>query len=144
MRLVAGIVVLTIVASACGPAASGASRNGPVEPSAGSAGSTCPATARALPADAVARAADQALVEAAAVYRGTDTRGTFVVDAVRASEELGPRESEVRQQCGGRIARRTVVVDLTFPRMQPSASLSQGTVFISLFPHGYRVWEVAH
>jgi hypothetical protein len=37
-----------------------------------------------------------------------------------------------------------VVVDLEFPRMLPSTSLSQGTVFISRVGRRYRVWEVAH
>ena len=37
--------------------------------------------------------------------------------------------------CGSRVRNRTVVVDLLFPKMLPSASLSQGVVFVSLFPH---------
>ncbi len=56
----------------------------------------------------------------------------------------GPRGDEVTVQCGTRVSRRTVVVDLLFPKMLPSASLSQGTVFVSLSGTGYRVWQVAH
>ena len=39
-------------------------------------------------------------------------------------------------------AQRTVVVDLLFPRMLPSASLSQGMALVSLFNTGYRAWAV--
>jgi hypothetical protein len=51
---------------------------------------------------------------------------------------------EVRQQCGPATARRTVVVDLFYPWLLPSASLTQGTLFVSYFGTGYQVWEVAH
>ena len=42
------------------------------------------------------------------------------------------------------LRRRTVVVDLLFPKMLPSASLSEAVVLVSRFRTGYRVWEVAH
>jgi hypothetical protein len=42
------------------------------------------------------------------------------------------------------VRSRTVVVDLLFPKMLPSASLSEGAVFVSLFRTGYQVWDVAH
>ena len=41
-------------------------------------------------------------------------------------------------------ARRTVVVDLFYPWLLPSASLTQGTLFVSRFRNGYHVWEVVH
>jgi hypothetical protein len=34
----------------------------------------------------------------------------------------------------------TVVVQMLFPRMLPSASLSESVVFTGRFAHGYRVW----
>jgi hypothetical protein len=46
--------------------------------------------------------------------------------------------------CGATVARRTVVVQLLFPWLLPSASLSQGVVFVGRFHGGYRVWFVAH
>jgi len=46
--------------------------------------------------------------------------------------------------CSSRVRNRTVVVDLLFPKMLPSASLSEGMVFVSLFRAGYPVWDVAH
>ena len=47
-------------------------------------------------------------------------------------------------RCSPRVRNRTVVVDLLFPKMLPSPSLSQGVVFVSLFRTGYQVWDVAH
>ena len=46
--------------------------------------------------------------------------------------------------CSSQVRNRTVVVDLLFPKMLPSASLSEGVVFVSLFRTGYRIWDVAH
>jgi len=46
--------------------------------------------------------------------------------------------------CSSRVRNRTVVVDLLFPKMLPSASLSEGVVLVSLFRAGYPVWDVAH
>lgn len=46
--------------------------------------------------------------------------------------------------CSNKARRRTVVVDLLFPKVLPSASLSKGVVLVSRFPSGYRVWDVAH
>jgi hypothetical protein len=54
------------------------------------------------------------------------------------------RGSEVRPQCGRRAFHRTVVVQLLFPKERPSASLSQGVVFVSRFATDYRVWKMAH
>ena len=60
----------------------------------------------------------------------------------RADTGLG-RGGEVKSQCGAGTQQRTVVVDLQFPSLSPSASLSQGTVFVSRFGDGYQVWKVA-
>ena len=65
----------------------------------------------------------------------------------RAGTEARPqliRRISVKHQCGAQAFRRAVVAELLFPKELPSASLSQGTVFASLFVTGYRVWEVAH
>jgi hypothetical protein len=104
---------------------------------------SCPTHAMRLPGSGVVHAAQRALTSAARVYHGTDTRLAKVQAADRSSF-AGARGSEVRHQCGVEVARRTVVVQLLFPKMLPSASLSQGVVFVARFPHGYRVWEVAH
>jgi hypothetical protein len=110
------------------------------------AGSACPQEARPLPADALAGATRAALREAPSLYggpRGIDTRGRRATRAALA-QVAGARGGQVRRECGRRVQRRTVVVDLEFPRMLPSASLSQGTVFISRLGRRYQVWEVAH
>lgn len=109
----------------------------------GAASSACPKHALRLPGIGVADAAEQALNEAAHEYRGTNTRNARVQSA-DLSAFAGARGSQVRHQCGAKIARRTVVVQLLFPKMLPSASLSEGVVFVARFPRGYRVWEVAH
>ena len=101
----------------------------------------CPKDARPLPADAVARAADQARVEAPFLY---PRHGPAVVVSSAMAPYAGVRGSQVKHQCGPQAFRRTVVVELLFPKELPSASLSQGTVFASLFNTGYRVWDVAH
>jgi hypothetical protein len=101
----------------------------------------CPTHALALPAEAVARAADQARIQAPFLYKGM---GPPVVVRSQRAAWAGARGAEVRAQCGTRAFHRTIVVDLLFPRMLPSASLSQGTVFVSRAPTGYRVWEQAH
>jgi hypothetical protein len=51
---------------------------------------------------------------------------------------------EVSVLCGKKVAARTVVVQMLFPRMLPSASLSESVVFAGRFADGYRVWYVAH
>jgi hypothetical protein len=99
----------------------------------------CPLDAVRLPPDAVAKAA------VVARHFGTnDPRTVIVVSALARSEGSGTRGSEVRHQCGPATARRTVVVDLFYPWLLPSASLTQGTLFVSYFRTGYHVWEVAH
>jgi hypothetical protein len=103
----------------------------------------CPAGIRPLPANGVQGAADQALAQAATLYRGISTRGAEVMAADR-SAFAGVRGTEVSHLCGTRVAARTVVVQMLFPRMLPSASLSQAVVFVGRFAHGYRVWYVAH
>ena len=103
----------------------------------------CPAGILSLPPDGVQRAAGQALAGAAKLYPGLDTRGAEVMAADR-SAFAGARGSEVSNLCGKKVAARTVVVQMLFPRMLPSASLSESVVFAGRFAHGYRVWYMAH
>jgi hypothetical protein len=100
---------------------------------------------RTLPlhADAAARASKQALDEAATTYPGLKTKGATVVSAKPAAS-AGPRGKQVGLQCGATIRARTVVVELRFPRIAPSASLSEGVVDVARFANGYRVWAVVH
>jgi hypothetical protein len=103
----------------------------------------CPAGILPLPAAGVQHAASQALAQAAKLYPGVNTRGAEVLAADR-SAFAGLRGREVSNLCGTKIAARTVVVQMLFPRMLPSASLSQSVVFAGRFANGYRVWYVAH
>ena len=102
----------------------------------------CPkATPLALPPDAVNRAADQARIQAPFLH---PKFGPAVVElAWRAIFKLQIWAS-TPFQCSNLVRQRTVVVDLLFPKMLPSASLSEGVVLVSLFKTGYQVWEVGH
>ena len=101
----------------------------------------CPTGALPLPAEAVARAAGQARIQAPALYRGF---GPAVVELAWLAKFRLNVWAAAPFGCGSRARNRTVVVDLLFPKMLPSASLSQGVVFVSLFRTGYQVWDVAH
>lgn len=102
----------------------------------------CPRQALPVTRDAVARAADAALREAPRIYRGTNRRGMRVVVAVLETSRRAPKYALVK--CGRRAHRRTVFVELHFPAMRPSASLSQGRVQVSRFRDGWHVWNVFH
>jgi len=101
----------------------------------------CPSDALPLPAEAVARAADQARIQAPALYKGF---GPAVVELAWLAKFRLNVWAAAPFHCNSWVRNRTVVVDLLFPKMLPSASLSEGVVFVSLFPTGYQVWEVAH
>ena len=101
----------------------------------------CPREARPLPPDAVAAARRIALREAPRL-RGRDARGARVVAAAPATR--AERGGAVGHDCGRRVRRRTVVVDLVLPRLLPSASLSQTTFAIAWTGDGARVWSVLH
>jgi len=103
----------------------------------------CPAGALVLPADGAARAARAALIAASSDYPNLKTAGAKVVSAKRATA-AGPRGVQVGLECGAKARARTVVAELRFPRMAPSASLAQGVVDVSRFAHGYRVWAIVH
>jgi hypothetical protein len=104
---------------------------------------TCPASIQPLPADGVQHAADEALAAAAKLYPGINTKGAEAMAAAR-SAFAGVRGQQVTAMCGSQVAGRTVVVQMLFPAMLPSASLSQSVVFAGRFADGYRVWFVAH
>jgi hypothetical protein len=101
----------------------------------------CPKDALPLPADAIARAADQARIQAPFLY---PRHGLAVVELAWLAKFKLTVWASVPFNCSARARSRTVVVDLLFPKMLPSASLSEGIVFVSLFRTGYRVWDVAH
>ena len=46
--------------------------------------------------------------------------------------------------CGSEVGQRTWVVELSFPKMLPSADLSAGQLFLSRFQNGWKVWFQYH
>lgn len=118
-------------------------RSGSADSPLSTAGDSCPRAARPLPGDALAGATRAALREAPRLYSGVDTRDRRATVAALATVD-GARGRQVRRQCGPRVQRRTVVVMLEFPHLLPSASLSQGTVFVARIGRRYHVWQVAH
>jgi hypothetical protein len=99
---------------------------------------SCPRGARELPRGALGPATRAALM---AVPRDSEHRGAIATIAARAPYDTA-RGAPARRRCGASAQRRTVVVDLLYPKLQPSQSLSQGVVYVSRFKSGYRVWEV--
>lgn len=66
---------------------------------------------------------------------------------IRAAYPASRREGfglVVVGMCGQEVANRTWIVELHFPRLEPSASLSQGQAFVSRFASGWRVWYRYH
>jgi hypothetical protein len=121
------------------PATTMASPPGVRTPSATS--SSCPRKALPLTAESVARAADQARIEAPRLYKGS---GPAVVELAWQARFRLNVWAGTPFNCSNKARRRTVVVDLLFTKMLPSASLSEGVVLVSRFATGYRVWEVGH
>jgi hypothetical protein len=66
------------------------------------------------------------------------------------SGPFGPRPGIVQDMCCERpqyaehLLERSVEVDLIFPKLQPSASLSEHTVFVARFRDDYWVYGVGH
>jgi hypothetical protein len=116
---------------------------------------SCPkAEPEELPPDALAGATEAALDQVPSVFGDVKTtEGAYAVAAYRmegGSGPFGPRPGIVRDMCrerpqyGERLLERSVEVDLIFPKLQPSASLSQHTVFVARFQGYYRVYGVGH
>jgi hypothetical protein len=107
---------------------------------------SCPERAKAalpLSANATNKAGQAALAAAPKLYKGLDVRDATVVWSKLATR-AGARGGEVAFQCGKAIQAKTIVVELRFPKELPSASLSEGVLFLSRFTTGYQVWELAH
>lgn len=131
----AALVASTVVAAPVANAASSGPHTG-----------KCPQRAvhaLALGAGATGKAGQAALTAAPKLYKGVNVKGAKIVSA-KVATHAGPRGQEVASQCGAAIQARTVVVELRFPKMEPSSSLSEGVVFVSRFKSGYQVWETAH
>jgi hypothetical protein len=146
MKVVALLsATVLLLSAACAPTGSTPQEAAPeLGPASGSEPrDSCPTKPRHLHVNGVARAANRALKETPDIYGAQAARGAKVVSAA-VSAAAGVRGRQVKKECGSKVQRRTVVVDLFFAAMRASASLSQGTVFVSRLRSGYRVWERAH
>ena len=116
---------------------------------------SCPkAEPEELPPDALAGATEAALAQVPSVFGDVKTtEGAYAVAAYRmkgGSGPFGPRPGIVQDMCrerpqyAERLLERSVEVDLIFPKLLPSASLSQHTVFVARFQGDYWVYGVGH
>ena len=116
---------------------------------------SCPkAEPEDLPPNALAGATEAALDQVPSVFGDVKaTEGAYAVAAYRmegGSGPFGPRPGIVQDMCrerpqyAERLLERSVEVDLIFPKLLPSASLSQHTVFVARFQGEYWVYGVGH
>jgi hypothetical protein len=100
----------------------------------------CPA---ALPfgQDATEEARHAVLSRLKELYPDVDTMGATGVP-YSAGPGIDGYQPMVVQACGEAVAERTIVIVLDFPEMRPSASLSQGVVFVSRTEAGWTPWRV--
>ncbi len=114
---------------------------------------SCPkAEPEELPPHALAGATEAALDQVPSVFGDVKaTEGAYAAAAYRmkgGSGPFGPRPGIVRDTCrqrpqyAERLLERSVEVDLIFPKLQSSASLSQHTVFVARFRGEYWVYGV--
>lgn len=137
-----GAAVLTAaVSSAAASVPSVQTAAAPDSRSTAAARADCPRHALPLRPESIARAADQARIEAPALYPNA---GPPVVELAWRGKLRLSVWAGTPIPCGDLARRRTVVVDLLFPKLLPSQSLSKAVVLVSRFPRGYRVWSVAH
>jgi hypothetical protein len=104
----------------------------------------CPkAVPQKLPPDALAGATRAALVYFENIE---EAEGQYAVSAERGLRGEFYRYNcpELSVQRAKLLQKRTVVVSLEWPKMFPSASLSQHTVFVAKFEGEYRVWWMWH
>lgn len=58
--------------------------------------------------------------------------------------ESSPYFGIAEQQCGKEVAGKSLLVELFFPEFLPSASLSQGQIFVAKTNEGWKVWYRYH
>ena len=141
MRPRAGLVVVVVALAACGgsrSAGAGPSRPAPM------VSSPCPAQTPLAPGPYAPPSSVSAAVAAVPQrYGQIDTTG-FQVDKAYQADPSNGFGAIAFGLCGEVIGSRTWVVELSFPRMLPSADLSAGQLFLSRFPDGWKVWFQYH
>lgn len=104
----------------------------------------CPSTAPLDPGRDAETEVRAAAVEAVpSVYATRDLAGWHIASVQPALPDKGVGQIAYGM-CGSFVGSRTWEVDLTFPADLPSASGSQGQMFLSRFPDGWRVWFTYH
>ena len=103
---------------------------------------TCPkAEPGKLPPDALAGATEAALEQVPSVFGDVEANeGAYASSASRGGNQVITKGLG----CSKLLRDRSVTVDLIFPKMLPSASLSQHTVFVARFEGDYWVWGTGH
>ena len=103
---------------------------------------TCPkAEPGKLPPDALAGATEAALEQVTSVFGDVEANeGAHASSASRGGNQMITKGLG----CSKLLRDRSVTVELIFPKMLPSASLSQHTVFVARFRGDYWVWGTGH
>jgi hypothetical protein len=96
-----------------------------------------------LPPGRHARERAIAAVEASLKTGPKEWRTYRITSAYPATSRKGFGEIALTM-CGPVVAGRTWIVEIHFPALEPSASLSQGQAFVSRFKSGWRVWFRYH
>ncbi len=104
----------------------------------------CPSETPIAPGpDAQPAAVAAVAVAVPSLYQNIRTANWSVARAYPADAAQG-FGSVVYKLCGDQVGQHTWVVELSFPEELPSASTSQGQVFVSRFHEGWRVWFRYH
>ena len=103
---------------------------------------TCPkAEPGKLPPDALAGATEAALEQVPSVFGDVEANeGAYASSASCGGNHMITKGLG----CSKLLRDRSVTVNLIFPKMLPSASLSQHTVFVARFEGDYWVWGTGH
>ena len=104
--------------------------------------SDCP---KEMPLEPGRNARDRAIAAVRASLRtGPEEWRTFKVAAAYPAASRQGVGGIAMRMCGSLVGGRTWVVEMHFPNLEPSASLSQGQAFVSRFRSGWRVWHRYH
>jgi len=75
---------------------------------------------------------------------GKQVERDYQIEKAYAATEGGGFTAVAFHMCGPTVGKSTWVIELRFPRLEPSASLSQGQAFVSRFRSGWKVWYRYH
>jgi hypothetical protein len=91
------------------------------------------------------RARDRAIAAVRESLRtGPEEWRTYTIQSAYPASSSEGFGAIVYNWCGPVVGSRTWVIEMHFPKLEPSASLSQGQAFVSRFRSGWRVWYRYH